>query len=92
MNSYWDQGSNNEESVCVEEITSNFNTYIKINGSNVEVKPGERFVDKVKEASINANFGKFRVFLNGLEIDPVDSPEFFEEGSKVEIRPYDVAG
>jgi hypothetical protein len=40
----------------------------------------------------DAGFGKFRIILNGSEIKPSQAPEVLNEGDKVEIRPYDVAG
>ncbi len=67
-------------------------TGIKINGDFIEVEPGAPFKDTIKEYTLAAGFGKFRVILNGEEIKPSLAPETFGEGDVVEIRLYDVAG
>ena len=68
------------------------NTFIRVNGSNIAVDPGTAFKDVVKDAARNAGLGKFRVHLNGEEIRPSDAPEVVQEGMRMELRPYDVAG
>ena len=67
-------------------------TYIRLNGSNVPVEPGSSFVDVVKTSAKDAGLGKFRVFLNETEVKPSEVPSLVDEGSKIELRPYDVAG
>lgn len=68
------------------------NTFIRANGSNIPVTPGSSFISTVKEVARQADMGKFRVFLNGSEIKPQNAPEQISEGSRIELRPYDVAG
>lgn len=67
-------------------------TGIMINGTVLPIEPGMSFKDAVKEASLSAGFGKFRVIYNGVEIKPSEAPAVFNTGDIVEIRAYDAAG
>jgi len=67
-------------------------TLLRINGSEQQIEPGTPFKDTIKEASLNAGFGKYRVFLNGDEIKPSEAPATINLGDNVEVKPYDVAG
>jgi len=87
---YWDQDTNEViEEVGVDDGTEN--TFVRVNGSNVTIEPGASFAEAVKNVAENAEFGKFRVFLNGEEVKPSTAPNIFEAGMKAEIRPYDKA-
>jgi len=70
---------------------SNYPT-IRVNGEDIELDVGDNFKDVIKEQSIEAGFGKFRVILNGEEIKPSEAPELVEAGMKIEVLPYDVPG
>ena len=63
-----------------------------INGSSTEIEDGLSFRDTVVSAARDAGFGKFRVLLNDIEIDPIDAPDVIETNMTLEIRPYEVAG
>ena len=78
--------------VSEREVRSDLNTYVRVNGSTLPVEVGSSFKDVVKEMSLNAGFGKFRVYLNGTEVKPSMAPESISLGDKVEIRAYDEAG
>jgi len=78
--------------VSEREVRSDLNTYVRVNGSTLPVEVGSSFKDVVKEMSLNAGFGKFRVYLNGTEVKPSMAPESISLGDKVEIRSYDEAG
>ena len=65
---------------------------LTINGSTTTVEAGTSFRDTVVNAARDAGLGKFRVILNGSEIDPADAPATLESGMSLEIRPYEVAG
>lgn len=65
---------------------------VRINGSNSTVEAGTSFRDTVVNAARDAGLGKFRVMLNGSEIDPAAAPATLEAGMNLEIRPYEVAG
>lgn len=67
-------------------------TSIRVNGSDISLTPGESFVDTVKSVARDSQMGKFRLFLNGSEIKPSEAPSAIEEGMRLELRPYDVAG
>lgn len=76
------------------EVTPNNEegTYVKVNGSYISIEPGSLFRDVVKDVSLNAGFGKFRVYLNSQEIKPSEAPEIVNTGDRIEIRAYDEAG
>jgi hypothetical protein len=63
-----------------------------VNGSELPLQAGATFADAVKSTARDAGLGKFRVYLNGSEIRPQDAPSVVEEGMKLELKPYDVAG
>lgn len=87
---YWDQDTNE----VVEEVIlddSLHNTFVRVNGSDVRIVPGVNFAEAIKEVALDAEFGKFRVFLNNEEVKPSTSPDVFEAGMKAEVRPYDKA-
>jgi len=75
-----------------DDSPSSLGTYIRVNGSDVAINPGDNFVDTVKSVARDSNMGKFRLFLNGSEISPKDAPSVVEQGMALELRPYDVAG
>lgn len=86
---YWDR-MDNEEMDGYEPVMGD--TGIYVNGSFREIDPGTSFKQTVASYAEDAGFGKFRVFLNGSEIKPNEAPETFNEGTKVELRPFEVAG
>jgi hypothetical protein len=63
-----------------------------VNGDDFEVEDGDDFVETVKSAAREFNLSKFRVIVDGEEINPMDAPETIENGMIVEIKQYDVAG
>lgn len=87
---YWDQDVN-DEPIDEPIIDESYGTFIRVNGSNVNIEPGVSFAESIKNVALDAEFGKFRVFLNNEEIKPSNAPETFESGMKAEIRPYDKA-
>ena len=90
MEEYWDQGSNREEDVFTGP--SVHNTFIRVNGSDVPVTVGSSFSEVVLDVAKTAGLGKFRLSLNGRDIQPNEAPDNFSEGDKVDLRPYEVAG
>ena len=85
---YWD---GNEEKVY-DESASDLNTYIRVNGSDLPLNPGDNLMSVIKETARDAGLGKFRVFLDGQEIRPSEAPDQITEGMHLETRPFDVAG
>lgn len=67
-------------------------TTLTVNGSTTTIESGSSFRDTAVNAARDAGLGKFRVILNGSEIDPADAPETLDSGMSLEIRPYEVAG
>lgn len=90
MSDFFDQSTGEE----VQEVALSApeGASILINGSFVDVELGSPFLQTVKNAALNAGFGKFRCFLNGVEVRPTTAPTNFETDHKVELRPYDEAG
>jgi len=68
------------------------NATLTINGSTSTITEGTSFKDTVISAAKDAGLGKFRVILNGSEIDPATAPANMESGMALEIKPYEVAG
>lgn len=62
---------------------------LEINGSITSINVGDNFKDIVIQAANNAGYSKFRVFLNGEEIEPVDCPTLVSAGDKIKVMPYD---
>jgi hypothetical protein len=65
---------------------------VRINGMVMPVEPGTSFKEAIKNISLEAGFGKYRVFLNGAEIKPSEAPTVFESGMIAELKLYDIAG
>lgn len=86
---HWDN-SPEVEQVYGEE--ADLNTFVRVNGGNIAINPGANFIETVKATARDAGLGKFRVFLNGEEVKPSEAPESIAEGTRIELRPYDVAG
>lgn len=91
MSDYWDGNSNESEAEVFRFEESTDGTFININGSNLDVEPESNFKDTIVKMAADAGLGKFRVFLNEMEINPSDAPELIEEGSKIRLTPYDIA-
>lgn len=68
------------------------NTTLTINGSTSTIESGSSFRDTVVNAARDAGLGKFRVILDGTEIDPATAPETLDAGMSLEIKPYEIAG
>lgn len=66
---------------------------LTVNGVVKEVEVGSNFRDTILSEARNAGYKKFRVFVDGEELDdPSEAPEVIAEGMDISIRPYDVAG
>lgn len=87
----WDGNSNESEAEVFTFDESNDGTFININGSNLEIEPDSSFKDTIVGMAADAGLGKFRVFLNEMEINPSDAPELVSEGDKIRLTPYDIA-
>ena len=74
------------------EVNETEGAVMIVNGSVIALNPGDDFVTTVKNVARDANFGKFRLYLNGSEISPNEAPTNITSEMKIELRPYDVAG
>ncbi len=91
---FFDQGTGEdrqESSVSVLDAPQG-QPSILINGSFQNVEVGSPFLQTVKNAALNAGFGKFRTFVNHVEVRPTTAPPEFQADHKVELKPYDEAG
>lgn len=88
---FFDQETGNENEVQ-ETGSRPEGASILINGSYQNVEVGAPFLATVKNAALNAHFGKFKVFLNGTEVRPSNAPASIETDMNIEVRPYDEAG
>jgi hypothetical protein len=70
----------------------NSNTQAMVNGSLISIEPGDSFINTVMGLARDAGLGKFRVFLNGQEIEAENSPDFIEDGMQLKVVAYDEAG
>jgi hypothetical protein len=68
------------------------NPTLTINGSTRTISDGSDFRETVINAARDAGLGKFRVILDGREIDPADAPPQLSAGMSLEIKPYEEAG
>lgn len=89
MRETWDNSEVRNEGVNAPTGAS---SYIVVNGESFRLEANTNFKETVQRFSRDAGFGKFRVFLNGSEIRPSQSPELINEGDKLELRPFDIAG
>lgn len=83
----WTEGAHTEREVAAEGRTG-----AMVNGAFVELQPGADLVETCLGLAADAGYGKFRVFLNGEEMEPEDAPQNISEGDVVKIMAYDVAG
>jgi hypothetical protein len=83
----WTDGAGIERAVSAEGRTGAI-----VNGSFVALNEGDNLVETALQLARDAGYGKFRVILNGNEMEPDDAPEFIEEGDVLKIMAYDVAG
>ena len=67
-------------------------TFIEVNGGLLEVEPGANMAETIIRTARDAGLGKFRVYLNGVEVKPSQAPAAFNEGDNVRLSAYDVAG
>lgn len=61
-----------------------------INGKSVTA--GTNFRDAVVTEAQAQHYTRFRVFVDGAEIDVKDAPTTLSAGMVVEVRPFDKAG
>lgn len=79
--------NDNEEVEREEEFEGE--AVINVGGETIEVEEGEDFVGKIVEVARDFGLGKFKVVLNGQELDNEDAPEVFEEGDVVTLVKFE---
>lgn len=93
MEEFFDQSTGDERGNEVSVLDApTEGASILINGSFQRVEVGSPFLQTVKNAALQAGFGKFRTYVNNVEVRPTTAPTEFQADHKVELRPYDEAG
>ena len=93
MEEFFDQSTGDERGNEVSVLDApTEGASILINGSFQRVEVGSPFLQTVKNAALQAGFGKFRTLVNNVEVRPTTAPTEFQADHKVELRPYDEAG
>mgnify|MGYP003565485131 CR=1 FL=1 len=89
---FFDQntGRNDESNISATDVPDG--AIILVNGSYKKLEEGGNFLQQVKNVAALAGFGKFKVWLNGIEIRPSTAPTEVRHDHKVEIKPFDEAG
>jgi len=83
----WTPGSEIEREVVTQGETGAI-----VNGAFVSLEAGTELATEVMRLATDAGYQKFRVFLNGEEIEPTEAPDLIEEGDVLKIMAFDVAG
>ena len=95
MSEFFDQNTGDDEDrqdeVSVLDAPAD-GPSVLVNGSFQSVEPGAPFLQTVKNFALDAGFGKFRCYVNGVEVRKSTAPNEFEPDHRVELRPYDKAG
>ena len=93
MSDFFDQDTGEDREVALDTLDRPTNgPSIFINGSYRSVEVGAPFLQTIKNAALDAGFGKFRTYVNGVEVRPSNAPTSFDTNTRVELRPYDEAG
>ena len=85
MSEFW----SDDRTVSVEGVGS---ASIMVNGTSLPIEVGSNFTEVVRNTALDAELGKFNLYLNGEKISPSEAPDTISDGDRLEIRPYDVAG
>lgn len=93
MTDFFDQntGANDNGNVPTMERPDD-GPSILVNGSYQRLETGAPFLQSVQNVARQAGFGKFKAWLNGVEVKPSTAPSEITPDARVEIRPYDEAG
>lgn len=95
MSDFFDQDSGREDSFEGSDVPTTDNpdgSTVLVNGSFQPLEVGAPFLQSVQGIALRAGFGKFKVWLNGVEVRPSSSPDEVTADMRVEIRPFDEAG
>lgn len=99
MNDFFDQNVGNDdydnEDLPLTETPDG--PTVLVNGSYQSIEVGAPLLPTLKAVALQAGFGKFKVFLNGVEIRKSsvtngEVPAEVNTDMKFEIRPFDEAG
>jgi len=83
----WTDGANLERDAAATGRTG-----AMVNGAFIELEPGLALAETAMALARDAGYGKFRVYLNGSELEPEDCPEVIEDGDVLKVMAFDVAG
>lgn len=92
MSDFFDQNTGEEEDSNVPMTDRPDGASVLVNGSHQPLEQGAPFLQSVQTIALQAGFGKFKVWLNGVEVRPSSAPAEVTNDMSVEIRPFDEAG
>lgn len=92
MSDFFDQNTGNEFDEDVPTTDRPTGASVLVNGSYQNLEEGAPFLQSVQAVALQAGFGKFKVWLNGIEVRPSSAPAEVTSDMSVEIRPFDEAG
>ncbi len=94
MTDFFDQdtGQDDEFEDNVPDTTRPEGASVLVNGSYQSVEIGAPFLQSIQNIALQAGFGKFKVWLNGVEVRPSSAPAEVSADMSVEVRPFDEAG
>jgi hypothetical protein len=92
MNDFFDQETGNDFDGDVPMTNRPNGASVLVNGSYQNLEVGAPFLQSVQAVALQAGFGKFKVWLNGVEVRPSSAPDVVSAEDSVEIRPFDEAG
>lgn len=82
----WNVNDDNDE---VREDGLGGEATINVGGDTIYVEAGTDFVQKIVEVARDFGIGKFKVVLNGQEVDNEDAPLVFEEDDVVTLVKFE---
>ncbi len=74
------------------DSTSGASATINVNGQTKNIASGTNFKEVVLENAREYGLGKFRLFLDEVEILPTAAPELVADGMAIRLVAFDVAG
>ena len=92
MSDFFDQETGNDFEDVPMNVDAPSGANILVNGSYQPLEVGAPFLQSVQATALQAGFGKFKVWLNGVEVRPSTAPAEVGPNDRVEIRPFDEAG
>jgi hypothetical protein len=91
MSDFFDQTTGGDDNAVPTNERPSGATVL-INGSYQNLEVGAPFLQSMQNMALQAGLGKFKVWLNGVEVRPSSAPAEISADMSCEIRPFDEAG